>query len=439
MGQLITTLTSGLHIGTPKISTFSGNVAPGKTGVSYKQWSHEVQCIKDHYPESVVRESIMRSLKGAAADMACYMGPTAGVSKILEKLLVILGTVASFNVLMQNFYKITQGSSEKVPSFSTRLDGTLNQIRLRCPGWIDNHEVPWHLKEWLFHGVRKHVRDSIRYLYGNPQTTYSKLVVTAQRAESEMEETKVKVRSAAATKVASGSKELGDQIARLMAALTRAEEGSCPASAPNSPRHRGHGRGWTDRNTPVCPSSHNGQTGLGQTISVCSSLITNRGGIELPCKGNQWVQNGVQGGTQSNQGSNSLQCFRCQVWGHMARECATPAMALNREGDPREWSQTPLQQPTISLKHYLCDPEPKPTQDKAVNKRGWKGIAPIPFLNPDLVAQLVGHANEAPVVMDGHEVAALVDLGAQVSNISAQWQRPYGTNLLSTMVSPKRF
>ena len=64
MGQLLTTLTSGLCIGTPKISTFSGDMAPGKTEVSYKQWSHEVQCIKDHYQELVVRESIMRSLKG---------------------------------------------------------------------------------------------------------------------------------------------------------------------------------------------------------------------------------------------------------------------------------------------------------------------------------------------------------------------------------------
>ena len=61
--------------------------------------------VKDHYPESVVQESIMRSLKGAAEDMACYMGPTAGVSDILEKLYVIFGTVASFDVLMQNFYK----------------------------------------------------------------------------------------------------------------------------------------------------------------------------------------------------------------------------------------------------------------------------------------------------------------------------------------------
>ena len=113
MGQLITALTSGLRISTPKISTFSGDVACGKNEVSYKQWSHEVQCIKDHYPESVVRESIMRSLKGAVADMACYIGPTASVSKILEKLSVIFGMVMSFDMLMQNFYKISQGSNRK--------------------------------------------------------------------------------------------------------------------------------------------------------------------------------------------------------------------------------------------------------------------------------------------------------------------------------------
>ena len=128
MGQLITALTLGLHIGTPKINTFSSNITLGKTEVSYKQWNHEVQCIK-----AVVWESIMRCLKGAVADMAQYMGPTASVSNISEKLLVIFRTVASFKVLMQNFYKITQGSNEKVPSFTPRLEGTLNQIRLRCP------------------------------------------------------------------------------------------------------------------------------------------------------------------------------------------------------------------------------------------------------------------------------------------------------------------
>ena len=92
--------------------------------------------MKAHYPESVVWESIVRSLKGAAADMARYMGPTASVSDILQKLMVIFRTVASFDVLMQNFYKITQRDYEKVPSFTTRLEGTLNQIWLKCPRWI---------------------------------------------------------------------------------------------------------------------------------------------------------------------------------------------------------------------------------------------------------------------------------------------------------------
>ena len=85
MGHLINTLALGLCLGTPRINTCSGEAMPGKTEVLFEQWNHEVQCIKDHYPESVVWESIVRSLKGAVADMAQYMGPTASVSEILQK------------------------------------------------------------------------------------------------------------------------------------------------------------------------------------------------------------------------------------------------------------------------------------------------------------------------------------------------------------------
>ena len=265
-------------MGTPRINTFSDKAMPGKAEESFEQWNHEVQCIKNHYPESVIQESIVRSLKGAAADMAQYMGPTASVSKILQKLTVIFGTVALFNVLMQNFYKVTQGNHEKVPSFTTRLEGTLNQFRLKCPRMIADHKVVCHLKDRLFHGVCKHIRDSIRYLHSNPETTYSQLMVTARKVESKMEDAKDKVRarSSTATEVTDGSKEMGDQITRLMATLTRAEQGTCPATIQNSPRHRGHGRGQMDRNTPAYFSSHNGQTGLGQSTSACSSSAASR-------------------------------------------------------------------------------------------------------------------------------------------------------------------
>ena len=69
--------------------------------------------------------------------------------------------VASLNVLMQNFYKVTQGDKEKVPSFATRLEGTLNQIRLQCLRRMMDLEVQQHLKDCLSHGVWKHICDSI--------------------------------------------------------------------------------------------------------------------------------------------------------------------------------------------------------------------------------------------------------------------------------------
>ena len=37
--------------------------------------------------------------------MARYMGSTTSITEILQKLMVIFGRVASFDVLMQNFYQ----------------------------------------------------------------------------------------------------------------------------------------------------------------------------------------------------------------------------------------------------------------------------------------------------------------------------------------------
>ena len=46
---------------------------------------------------------------------------------------------------------------------------------------------------------------------------------------------------------------------------------------------------------------------------------------------------------------------------------------------------------------------------------------PIPLLNLDPIAHLVGCSNEAPVIIDRQEVIALIDSGAQVLSISAQF------------------
>ena len=390
MGHLINTLTSGLHLGAPQINTFSGKATLGKTEVSFKQWYHKVQCIKDHYPEAVLRESIVRSLKGAVADMARYMGPTASVSNIMQKLTVIFGTVTSFDILMQNFYKVTQGNHEKVSSFTTRLEGTLNQIWLKCPGWIADCEVPWHLKDHLFHGVQKHIRDSIQSLYSNPMTTYSELMVEACKAESETEEAwdKVRAKSTVVTESVDGSTELSNQIGRLMAALSRAEQGNCPASTPNSSRHRGCGMGQMDRNTPTCPSSHNGQTDLAQTASAHSTSVGHSQSAASTGVPDSKAQ-GSTGGILGRKEPRSLQCFRCQGWDHMAWECATLTKSLNLAGGTEGMQPNPhQQQPTVGTQHSLPDPKPQLTILKGTQKKGWSEATPASFLNPDPVAQV---------------------------------------------------
>ena len=197
-----------------------------------------------------------------------------------------------------------------------------------------DQEVQQHLKDCLHHGVQKHIRDSICYLYSNPRTTYFQLMVTACKAESKNEEAQDQewARSAMTIKSVEGASELGNQIARLMAALTRAGQGNSPGNTPNSPRHRGHGGVRMDRTTSSHPNSHNGQTGLGHTATAQSVSAGHRTGTAGVVQGNAQGPKDGQGNASNKKDPSSLQCFWCQGWGHMAKECATPAKSLNQTG-----------------------------------------------------------------------------------------------------------
>ena len=344
--------------------------------------------------------------------MACYMGPTARVSEILEKLSIVFGTVASFDVLMQNFYKISQ-VMKRCLWFVTQLEGTLNQIRIKCPSQIADHEVPSHIKDRLFHGVKKHVRDSVRYLYSNPQTTYSKLVVAARRAESEMEETKVKAQSATATEVPAGSKEAMGPNSKADGCLTRQNRVFTLLVPPVAPRHRGHGRGWTNRNTSVHPSSHNGQTVLGPNLLLAApQWLTNL------------VPNSQKGELQTRRPVCRVECrvpdngFRCQGWGHMAQEFATLATLLNKEGGTQGNAVKPPSNHTRWTGNIPLQPWAKPTQDRQADREDGRTLLLFLFLNPTQWCNC-RCANEALVVHGWTWSVCLSGFGAQVSTISA--------------------
>ena len=56
VGHLLSTLAAKLRLGTLRINTFSRDATLGKSEVSFVERYHVVQCVKNHYPESVVWE-----------------------------------------------------------------------------------------------------------------------------------------------------------------------------------------------------------------------------------------------------------------------------------------------------------------------------------------------------------------------------------------------
>ena len=87
------------------------------------------------------------------------------------------------------------------------------------------------------------------------------------------------------------------------------------------------------------------------------------------------------------------------------------------------WPTPSQQQPpkaTISPSQSHSNCRPRPANMKAARQRGkWEVTPSIPFLNPDPIPHLMGQSNEAPIIVDGQKVIALIDSGAKVSNISS--------------------
>ena len=163
------------------------------------------------------------------------------------------------------------------------------------------------------------------------------------KVERENEETwdKVQARSAMTTKPVDGAAELGNQIARLMDALTRAGQGNSPGSTPNSPRHGGHGRGRTDRNTSSCSNLHNGWTGLGQATSACSISTGHRTGTTDQSQGNAQDPKMVRAVFQTKRTWVHSNVSDVKVRDTWLRSVPPQPCHLTRLGEPRESDPTP--------------------------------------------------------------------------------------------------
>ena len=174
-----------------------------KGEASFEQWSYELQSLRKTYSESALREGIQRSLRGAAADTVCNMGPEATLDSIIKKFTIIYGNVKSYDILMGDFYRASQGEEESVTSFATCIEGLLSNVRDKYPQQIPQAKEQQLLKDRLFYGCQKGIRDSVKYRHADTTVDYMTFLEECRKAEDEdgvgKSKPKGKVKVAAAT------------------------------------------------------------------------------------------------------------------------------------------------------------------------------------------------------------------------------------------------
>ena len=207
-----------LRTNIPKVSIFSGE--RGEGGVPHLSNGHmSYSPSRRTYSESALREGIQRSLRGAAVDTVCNMGPEATLDSIIKKFSIIYGNVKSYDSLMGDFYCASQGEEETVTSFATCIEGLLSYVRDKYPQQIPQAKQQQLLKDRLFHGCQKGIRDSVKYRHADTTVDYMTFLEECRKAEDEDRVGKIKPKGkfkvAAATTTA-GSPSYSDAFAKQL-------------------------------------------------------------------------------------------------------------------------------------------------------------------------------------------------------------------------------
>ena len=168
----------------PGIPQFSGTEREKDT-VQFEQWYHAISDAHRNFSEQLVRAAITKSCVGDAADAMCCLPPGATLDDILEKIIWLYGSVESSDTLMQEFYLIAQGKSEKVQTFVLHLEWALKAIKQQYPYAMTKEEGHRHLKYHLFHGHKSNLHNTLHYLYDKPDSQYSQWVMASRKAEME--------------------------------------------------------------------------------------------------------------------------------------------------------------------------------------------------------------------------------------------------------------
>ena len=211
-----------------RISTFSRVVPPPKNEATFSQWVHKVRYALGRFPEPTVRNWIARSLRGASAELVRGLGPNPAVETVIKKLKTMHGAVSPLDVMMRRLFTLSQGKTEHISTFATRLETALNNIQRDHPGQLTQVTIQNSPRDRFYQGLKKTYKESLCYLYA-AKAPYEEILTAARAVEAEQED--YKETGAVTAKGAQGTDP--EQMEELASIKSCGEESlECPAELP---------------------------------------------------------------------------------------------------------------------------------------------------------------------------------------------------------------
>ena len=84
---------------------------------------------------------------------------------------------------MGDFYHANQGEEETVTSFVTCIEGLLSYVRDKYPQQIPQAKEQQLLKDRLFHGCQKGIKDSVKYRHADTTVDYMTSLEECRKTE----------------------------------------------------------------------------------------------------------------------------------------------------------------------------------------------------------------------------------------------------------------
>ena len=258
---------------------FSGALPVPKGEGSYDQYMFQLKGFRATYTDDAIKSGMIGSITDDARDYLDFIGFDKELPVLISALEEQYGKGETTDKIQQEFYQLIQDRNEQVQQFAGQLEFRYKKLVTSYPDRYNSNT----LKERLFYGMTQHLRDSMRYLYKQPLTTYEQLLASAKEAEAEwLEHKTIRSKMTIASQADPGRKEreeLKSKIDKLTAELNKREK----------ERH------WKKKRTPI-----------------------NSPRDSLNSKGP-----GVTAAGPFREGQCPLQCYNCGGWGHVKRECST--------------------------------------------------------------------------------------------------------------------